>query len=58
MSGYKDSMYWASPDEVAEWRARQQAQQQSQAQVETADDADRSENGDELSAAPDMEVTR
>lgn len=28
MSGYKDSMYWASPDEVAEWRKRQDTQTQ------------------------------
>jgi hypothetical protein len=30
ISGYKDSMDWASPDEVAEWRNRQDEQQQSE----------------------------
>jgi hypothetical protein len=37
MSGYKDSMYWATPDEVAEWRKRQDEQQRQNESQAAAD---------------------
>ncbi|HZS06259.1 MAG TPA: hypothetical protein VFD58_15565 [Blastocatellia bacterium] len=46
MSGYKDSMYWASDAEIAEWRECQQAQAEAPAQ-----DADGIENSDQAGAS-------